>query len=83
MELISVRSIIATRLRALAAAMAAFWPHVPFDFFGILFEDDYVEVIEGKDFTQLIGENSCQLLALLTRKKGCEARLRSAAFHPG
>jgi hypothetical protein len=30
---------------------------------------DYIEVIEGKDFAQLIGENPRQLLGLLTRRK--------------
>ena len=54
----------------LGSTQSALCAYLPLDFFGIFFKDDYFEVVEGKYFAQLIGENSRQLLARLTRKKG-------------
>ena len=33
-------------------------PNMPFDFFGIVLKDNYVEMMEGDYFDELVSENS-------------------------
>ncbi len=32
--------------------------HMPFDFVGILVEDEYIEMVEPDEFEELVGKNS-------------------------
>src|SRR5262249_24142746 len=45
-------------------------PHMPFDFVGILLEDEQVEMVEIDDAVQLIGKNSRQLFRLTAGGEG-------------
>jgi hypothetical protein len=54
----------------LARGWASFAPHVPFDFSGVFFENEQVEMVEGQEFAKEIRESLGQFLRLAALNKG-------------